>query len=76
MARATATAVTKRAVAITSLHSTDNANSNVHDRVSKIPFVDPLKRKSIQELKTKHQSLFFEVEDYYNSDSSASSQEK
>ena len=64
MARAAVAIVTKRAVAIVSLHSTDNADSNVHDGVGKVPFVDPLKGKSIQEMKTKHRSPFFEAEDY------------
>jgi len=71
MATAAIVTVTKRAVGITTLHSTDNGDSNVHDGA-----VDPLKGKSIKEFKTKHQSLFFEVEDYYSSDSSASSPRK
>ena len=70
MARVVTVTVTKRAVAIASSHSTENAD---HDGVGKISSVDPFKGKSIQELKTKHQFLFFEVEDYYSSDSSASS---
>jgi len=76
MARAAAATVTKRAVAITSLRSTDNADSNMYDEVGKVPFVDPLNGKSIQEFKAKPQSPFFEVEDYYSSDSSASSPRK
>jgi len=47
MARAAAAIVTKKAVAIASLHSTNNAHSNVHDGVDKVPSVDPLKEKSI-----------------------------
>jgi len=45
----------------------------VHDGVSKISSVDPLKGKSVQELKTKHQSSFFEIRRFYNSNSSAPS---
>jgi len=48
----------------------------VHDGIGKISSVHPLKRKSTQELKTKCQSLFFEVEDYYSSDFSSSSLRK
>ena len=73
IAKVAATAVTKRAVAIASLHSTENANSNVYDGVGKVPSIDPLKGKSIQELKL---SPFFEVEDYNNSKSSPSSTRK
>ena len=69
--RAATATVTKRAVVIASLHSTDNADSNVHDGA-----IDPFKGKSIHELKTKHQSPFFEVEYYYSSDSSMSSLRK
>jgi len=76
MARVAAAVIIKRAVVIASLHSTDNVDSNGHDEVGKIPFVDPLKGKSIQEWKMKHQSPFFEVEDYYSSDFSASSPRK
>ena len=47
MAKAAAATVTKRAVAIASMHSTDNADSNMHDKVGKVPSVDPLKGKSI-----------------------------
>jgi len=64
MAKAAAATVTKTAVAIASLDSTDNTDSNMHDGVGKVPFVDPLKGKSIQEMKTKHRSPFFEAEDY------------
>jgi len=73
MAKAAATTATKRAVAIASLHLIDNAVSNMHDGIGEVPLVDPLKGKSIQEMKMKHQSPFFEVEGYYSSDSSASS---
>jgi len=48
----------------------------MHDRVGKALFVDPLKGKSTSKLKMKQQSPFFEVEDYYSSDSSALSLKK
>jgi len=76
MARAATGTVTKRMIAIVSSHFTNNANSNVHDGVGKILSIDPLKGKSIQEVKTKHQSPFFEVEDHYNNNSSTSSPRK
>ena len=71
MARAVATIGTKRAVAIASLPSTGNTDSNMNDGVSKSLFVDPLKGKATSTLKMKQQSPFFRVEDYYSSDSSA-----
>ena len=47
MAKAAAATVTKRAVAVACLHSTDNADSNTHDEIGEVPSVDPLKGKSI-----------------------------
>jgi len=72
MARAAAVIAIKRAVAIASLHLTDNADSNVYDR----PVKFCLLTLSGGKLKTKHQSPFFKVEDFYSSDSSASSPRK
>jgi len=48
----------------------------MHDGVSRTLSVDPVKGKSTPKLKMKHQYPFFEVEDYYNSDSSASPPKK
>jgi len=62
---------TKVTVAVASSHSIDDTNSNMNDGVSKSLPVDPLKGKSTSTLKMKQQSSFFEVEDYYSSDSSA-----
>ena len=45
----------------------------MHDEVCKIESVDPLKEKSIPELKVKPQSSLFRVEEYYSSDSSSPS---
>jgi len=72
MARAAAATGTKRTVAVASLHSSDETDSNMNDRVGKSLLVDPLKGKSTSMLKIKQQSPFFWVEDYYSSDSSAS----
>ena len=53
--------VTKRTVVVASLHSADDTDSNMHDRVGKTLSVDPLKGKSTPKLKIKQQSPFFEV---------------
>ena len=45
MARDVVVTITKRTVAVASLHSTSNTDSNVHDGVGKSLFVDPLKGK-------------------------------
>ena len=76
MARAITTTGTKRAVVVASLPPADNTNSNMNDGVGKSPSVDPLKGKATSTLKMKQQSPFFEVEDYYSSDSSASPPKK
>ena len=76
MARVVATIDTKRAVAIASLPSTHNTDSNINDGVGKSLSVDPLKGKATSTLKMKQQSSFFGVEDYYSSDSSASPPKK
>ena len=68
MARATAVTVTKRTVAVASLYSTDDTDSNMHDRFSRTLSVDRLKGKFTPKLKMKHQSPVFKVEDYYNND--------
>jgi len=78
MARAVAATSTNRTVAIAaaSFHSTDDTNSNMNDGVSKSQLGHPLKEKSTSTLKIKQQSPFLKVEDYYSSDSSASSPNK
>ena len=76
IARAAVATVTKRTAVVASLHSTNDIDSNIHDGVGKILSVDPLKGKSALKLKMKQQSPFFEVEDYYSNDSSASSPKK
>ena len=77
MARAAAATSTKRIVAVVSLHSTDNTDSNMNDEVSKSLFVNPLKGKVTSILKMKQQSPFFGGgEDYYSSDSHASPPKK
>jgi len=48
MARAAAATGIKRTVVIASLHSTDNTDSNMNDRVSKSLLVDPLKENPLQ----------------------------
>jgi len=48
----------------------------MHDGVCRTLPVDPPNGKSTPKLKTKHQSPFFKVEDYYCSDSSTSSPKK
>jgi len=53
MARAATATVTKRTVAIASLHSIDDTYSNAYDRVGKSLSVAPLKGKSTQKLKMK-----------------------
>jgi len=70
MARVVATTGTKRAVVVASLPSTDNTDSNMNDGVGKSLSVNPVKGKATSTLKM--QSPSFGVEDYYNSDSSAS----
>jgi len=72
MGRAVAATGTKRTVAVTSLHSTNDTDSNMNDGVGKSLLVDPLKGKSTLTLKIKQQSPFLGVEDYYSSDSSTS----
>jgi len=71
MVRVTTATTMKRTVAISSLQSHDNTNSNIHDGVSQISYVDPLKGKYVPTFKMKPQSPFFEVEDYYSKDCSA-----
>ena len=51
MSKATTATVTKREVTVASSHSCDSTDSNVYDKVSKIPSIDPLKGKSTPELK-------------------------
>ena len=53
MARAAAATGTKRTVAVVSLHSTDNTDSNMNDGVGKSLLVDPLKGKNGSTLKMK-----------------------
>ena len=74
-ARATAATVTKRTVGVVSLHSTDDTHSNVYDGVGKTLFIDPLKGKSTSK-KDEAAIFIFSMEDYYSSDSSASSPKK
>jgi len=64
MARVAATTVKKRTVAVASLHSTNDADYNMREGISRTPFVDPLKGKSTPTLKTKHRPPFCDVEDY------------
>jgi len=58
------------------LHSTDDTDSNINDGLGKSLPDDSLKGKFTSTLKMKQQSPFFGVEDYYNSDSSASPPKK
>ena len=76
MTEVATTTITKRIVVTASLQSCNNTDSNMHDRVSKIPFVEFLNGKFVLKLKVKPQSPFFEVEDYYSSDSIAPSLRK
>jgi len=72
MAKAAAATSTKRTVAVASLHSANDTDSNMNHGVGKSLFVDSLKGNTTLTLKMKQQSTFFWVEDYYNSDSSTS----
>ena len=76
MARATAATGIKRTVAVVTLHSTGNTDSNMNVGVGKSLPVNPLKGKATSTLKMKQQSPFFRVEDYCSSDSFASSPKK
>ena len=73
MVKATATTLIKTTTVVVSSQSCDDTDSNMLDEVRKIQSVNPLKGKSISELKRMPQSSFFEVEDYCSSDSSAPS---
>jgi len=76
MTRAAAATGIKRIVAVASLHSTEDTDSNMNDGAGKSLLVDPLKGKSTSKLKMKQQSPFLGVEDYYSNDSSASPSNK
>ena len=76
MTRAAAATGIKRIVAVASLHSTEDTDSNMNDGAGKSLLVDPLKGKSTSKLKIKQQSPFLGVEDYYSNDSSASPSNK
>ena len=59
MVTATATTVTKRIVAVSSLYFTSGTNSNMYDIISRTLFVNPLNGISTPKLKMKHHSPFF-----------------